>query len=53
MDKNIEQAGFAEPHSSLTIGWVGVGLGRSWAGDGVGLGLKFGSLTSGNLPCAK
>ena len=34
----MKQAEFAEPHSSSTIGWVGVGLGRF----GVGLGLGSG-----------
>ena len=42
---NWEQAGFAEPHSSLTIGSVGVGfgIGLGWSWVGIGLGLKFGS----------
>ena len=30
----IKQAGFAEPHSVLTIGWVGLGLVWGWVGDG-------------------
>ena len=30
--RKVEQAGFAEPHSSSTIGWVGVGLGWGWVG---------------------
>ena len=34
-----EQAGFAEPHSILTIGWAGVGFGWVWVGVAVGLGL--------------
>ena len=36
-----KQAGFAEPHSSLTINWVrvGVGLGLGWGAVGFGLGL--------------
>ena len=41
-----KQAGFAEPHSILTIGWAGVGLGLGWGWVGVvvGLGrLPFGS----------
>ena len=38
MGKVTKQAGFAEPHSSLTIGWVGVGLGWSWVGTGLGMG---------------
>ena len=36
------QAGFAEPHSSLTIGWVGVGLELGWGWDWVGVGLVMG-----------
>ena len=42
----IKQAGFAEPHSSLTISWVGIhngvgvlfgfGLGCGWVGLGLG-----------------
>ena len=30
----MKQAGFAEPHSSLTIGWGWVGV---WLGSGLGL----------------
>ena len=45
--KIAKQAGFAVPHSSLTIGLVGSGLVLGWVwfgvGVGVGLGLKFGS----------
>ena len=33
-----EQAGFVEPHSSSTIGWVGVGVGCGGYRFGVGLG---------------
>ena len=29
-ENKSEQAGFAVPHSSLTIGLVGVGLGLGW-----------------------
>ena len=38
------QAGFAVPHSSLTIGWVevGFGFGLGWGWVGVGLGLGWG-----------
>ena len=32
-----KQAGFAEPHSSSTIGWVWVGLSLGWGCLGVGL----------------
>ena len=42
LDGNMrKQAGFAEPHSSSTIGWVVVGLGlwSCWGRSGVGLGL--------------
>ena len=39
---NRKQAGFAVPHSSLTIGWVGVGLELGWGWVGVGLGLGGG-----------
>ena len=38
-----KQAGFAVPHSSLTIGLVGLGLGLGCGWVGVGLGLKFGN----------
>ena len=37
-----EQAGFAVPHSSLTIGLVGLGLGLVWGWVGVGLGKGLG-----------
>ena len=37
-----KQAGFAVPHSSLTIGLVGVGLGLGWVEVGFGLGLGWG-----------
>ena len=30
LGKKERQAGFAEPHSSSTIGWVEVGLGLGW-----------------------
>ena len=46
--KVMKQAGFAEPHSSSTIGWVVVGLGlrlgwgRGQFGVGLGLGLGLG-----------
>ena len=30
--KKKKQAGFAEPHSILTIGWAGVGFGWVWVG---------------------
>ena len=33
--ENRQQAGFAEPHSILTLGWAGVGL-------GLGLGWGWG-----------
>ena len=38
-----KQAGFAVPHSSLTIGLVGLGLrlGLGWGWVGVGLGLGW------------
>ena len=39
---NIQiQAGFLEPHSSSTLGWVvvGVGLDLGWGSFGVGVGL--------------
>ena len=32
-----KQAGFAVPHSSLTLGWDGLGWG--WGSVGIGLGL--------------
>ena len=39
-----KQAGFAEPHSSLTIsltiGWVWVGLGLGWNLGSVGVGYR-------------
>ena len=35
----FKQAGFAEPHSILTIGWVKVGVGLGLVEVGVGLGL--------------
>ena len=35
----IEQAGFVEPHSSSTIGWVGFGVGWGWVVVVVGLWL--------------
>ena len=42
-DFSMKQAGFAVPHSSLTIGWVGVGtLGWGWVGVGVEVGLGLG-----------
>ena len=34
----MKQAGFAVPHSSLTIGLVGLGLGLGWGWVGVRLG---------------
>ena len=37
-----KQAGFAVPHSSLTIGLVGLGLGWGWVGVGFGVGLELG-----------
>ena len=44
--KRKKQAGFAEPHSSSTIGWVLVGLvlllGWGWGRVGVGLGFGWG-----------
>ena len=45
-DNLEEQAGFAVPHSSLTIGLVGLGLGWGWVGVGFGFGVgkKIGSL---------
>ena len=43
VDYHEKQAGFAVPHSSLTIGLVGLGLGLGCGWVGVGLGLKFGS----------
>ena len=33
-----KQAGFAVPHSSLTIGLIGLGLGLGWVEVGLGLG---------------
>ena len=36
--KNQKQAGFAEPHSISTMGWVGLGLWLGWVGVGLGLG---------------
>ena len=33
----FKQAGFAEPHSSSTIGWVWVWLGLGWVGVGGGV----------------
>ena len=39
---NIKQAGFAEPHSISTIGWVLVGLGWVLVGVGVGFWLGLG-----------
>ena len=47
-EKDRKQAGFAVPHSSLTIGLVGVGLklgpgwGWGWVGVGVRMGLGLG-----------
>ena len=34
-DNNV-QAGFAVPHSSLTLGLVGLGLGLGWGWVGLG-----------------
>ena len=36
-----EQAGFVEPHSSSTIGWVGVEVGSGFGWFGVGMGDFF------------
>ena len=37
-----KQAGFAVPHSSLTLGWFGVGVGLGWGWDLVGVRLALG-----------
>ena len=37
--ENEKQAGFAEPHSSLTMVGLGLGLGWGWVGLELGLGL--------------
>ena len=41
-----KQAGFAEPHSSSTIGWIGVGEWLGWGWVVVGVGLWLGRVGS-------
>ena len=39
--KKEKQAGFAEPHSSSTIGWVAVGLVLGWVREGFWFGKQI------------